>query len=53
MALISAWPYGDVLVLEASWKHFCIDAVVCQQAGSLHFGFDVERTLFSLVASSV
>ena len=49
--LICAWPYGDIYVLEAIWKQLGIDAVVRQQTGSRHFGFDVERALFALVAN--
>ena len=49
--LICAWPYGDVYVLETLWKQLGIDAIVRQQAGTRHFGFDVERALFALVAN--
>jgi len=49
--LICAWPYGDIYVLQAIWKQLGINAVVRQQAGSRHFGFDVKRALFALVAN--
>lgn len=49
--LICAWPYGDLYVLEAIWKQLGIDAIVRQQAGTRHLGFDVERALFALVAN--
>lgn len=49
--LICAWPYGDVYVLETLWKQLGIDAIVRQQAGTRHFGFDVEHALFALVAN--
>ncbi|MBK7238429.1 MAG: hypothetical protein IPI02_23640 [Sterolibacteriaceae bacterium] len=49
--LICAWPYGDIYVLEAIWKQLGIDAIVRQQAGTRHLGFDVERALFALVAN--
>ena len=49
--LICAWPYGDLYVLEAIWKQLGIDAIVRQQAGTRHLGFDVERALFALIAN--
>lgn len=49
--LICAWPYGDIFVLEAIWKQLGIDTVVREQVASRHFGFDVERALFALVAN--
>ena len=49
--LICAWPYGDIYVLEATWKQLGIDAILRQQAGARHLGFDVERALFALVAT--
>lgn len=49
--LICAWPYGDLYVLEGTWKQLGIDAVIRQQAGTRQFGFDVERALFALVAN--
>ncbi len=38
-------------MLEAIWKQLGIDSVVRQQADARHFGFDVERALFALVAN--
>ena len=49
--LICAWPYGDVYVLETLWKQLGIDAIVRQQAGTRHFGFDVERAMDFLEAN--
>ena len=49
--LICAWPYGDVYVLETLWKQLGIDAIVRQQAGTRHFGFDVERAMDILEAN--
>ena len=49
--LICAWPYGDVYVLESLWKQLGIDAIVRQQAGTRHFGFDVERAMDFLEAN--
>ena len=51
--LVSAWPYGDVYVLEAIWQRLSIDSVIRQQAASRRFGFDLERALFALVANRV
>jgi hypothetical protein len=49
--LICAWSYGDLYVLEAIWKQLGIDAIIRQQAGTRHLGFNVERALFALVAN--
>jgi len=51
--LVSAWPYGDVYVLEAIWQRLGIDSVIRQQKASRRFGFDLERALFALVANRV
>ena len=51
--LVSAWPYGDVYVLEAIWQRLGIDSVIRQQAASRRFSFDLERALFALVANRV
>ena len=42
-------PYGDLYVLEAIWKQLGIDAIVRQQAGTRHLGFDVERARPGLI----
>jgi transposase len=49
--LICAWPHGDVYALEAVWTRLGIRAILQQQAADRHFGFDLERTLFALVAN--
>lgn len=50
-SLICAWPYGDVYVLEVLWQRLGIDAVVREQVAKRRFGFDMERTLFAMVAN--
>jgi transposase len=50
-SLVCAWPYGDVYALEMIWQRLGIDAVIRQQVAKRHFGFDMERALFALVAN--
>ena len=49
--LICAWPHGDVHVLETVWQRLGIDAILREQAAGRHFGFDLERALFTRVAN--
>ena len=49
--LICAWPHGDVYALEAVWNRLGIGDILRQQAAGRHFGFDLERALFALVAN--
>ena len=51
LALVCAWPYGEVYVLDALWRRLGIDKVIAAQAQSRRLGFDVERALFAMVAN--
>ena len=49
--LINAWPYGDAYVLQALWERLGLDEIVKAQVANRHFGFDMERALFAMVAN--
>ena len=49
--LINAWPYGDAYVLQWLWEKLGIDQIIKEQAAKRHFGFDMERALFAMVAN--
>ena len=49
--LVSAWPFGDVYVLEQIWQRLGIDTIVREQVRGRRLGFDVERALFALEAN--
>lgn len=49
--LINAWPYGDAYVLQSLWEQLGIDQIIKEQAAKRHFGFDMERALFAMVAN--
>lgn len=49
--LLSAWPYGDLYVLEQLWRRLGIGEVIAEVCGGRKFDFDVERALFAMVAN--
>jgi hypothetical protein len=49
--LINAWPYGDAYVLQTLWEQLGIDQIIKEQVAKRHFGFDMERALFAMVAN--
>jgi hypothetical protein len=49
--LIEAYSYGDLYVLEQLWRRLGVDQVIGEVLGRRHFGFDVERALFAMVAN--
>jgi hypothetical protein len=49
--LIEAYSYGDLYVLEHLWRRLGVDQVIGEVLGRRHFGFDVERALFAMVAN--
>ena len=49
--LIETYTYGDLYVLEQLWRRLGVDQVIGEVLGRRHFGFDVERALFAMVAN--
>src|SRR6516225_1161908 len=49
--LIETYTYGDLYVLEQLWRRLGVDQVSGEVLGRRHFGFDVERALFAMVAN--
>ena len=51
VALLEAWPYGGLYVLEALWRELELDTVVGEQARQRRTRQPVERALFAMVAN--
>jgi len=51
VALLEAWPYGGLYVLEALWRELDLAAVIAEQTRRRRTRQPVERALFAMVAN--
>jgi hypothetical protein len=49
--VLNAWDYGDLYVLEQLWRRLGIPAVIAEVLAGRKFDFDVERSLFAMIAN--
>ena len=53
LAVIDAWNYGDIFVLEQVWERLGIRRVIEQRTALRNFGFSIERAVFAMIANRV
>lgn len=49
--VVNAWDHGDLYVLEQLWRRLGIPEVIAEVLAGRKFDFDVERSLFAMVAN--